>query len=396
MLEFAGCRGVLCADYCIEAVTELRSVLSGIDWVWVIPGREGNQTSEIGAGAEWLKSKLGDSVPEIPVQVIDGSEPMQMLYTSGTTGDPKAILAPYARYGGIAALGPVINLTEDDRPYSGLSLTHANAQLITLGNLLGGMTTAIYSDPEKPDDADNPVRFVLSAGMPEVIWREFAKRFDLEIFEFYGAAEGGLLLNPPGAGPVGSIGKPPPTLVARIFGEGDIEMPPGGMGEIVFRNTDGSSPVVEYYKNPEASAAKTRDGWFRSGDIGWQDEDGWFYFSHRVGTGIRRNGDFINVTFVERAVARHPDVDDTFIYGIPAASGAPGEKDVVAVVVPRNAEHFNPSGLYEYLETELDSNAVPSYLQVLPAIPKTASEKPQARLCMELLESKPEYTFTKN
>lgn len=428
MLEFAGCKGVLCADYCARSVVELRDELPEIGWVWVIPGEEGDRSAKIGAGSAWLDSVLGEAVPDIPVQVDDVSDPMQMLYTSGTTGDPKAILAPYARFGGIAMLGPVINLTGDDRPYSGLSLTHANAQLITLGNvlymgtpgvfsrkftksrlwdilrhygcttfnLLGGMTTAIYSDPEKPDDADNPVQFVLSAGMPKVIWQEFADRFAVEIFEFYGAAEGGLLLNPPGAGPVGSIGKPPRTLEARIFGEGDVEQPSDEMGEIVFRNADGSAPVVEYYKNPEASAAKTRGGWFRSGDVGWQDEDGWFYFSHRAGTGIRRNGDFINVSFVERAVARHPDVDDTYIYGIPAASGAPGEKDMVAVIVPKQAERFDPSGVYDYLEAKLDANAVPSYLQILAAIPKTASEKPQARLCMELLESRPECTFTRD
>ena len=427
MLEFAGCKGVLCAEYCMDAVGELRGDLADVAWVWVIPGQGGEPTGDIVSGAHWLASKLPENVPDLPVAVTDPEEPMQMLYTSGTTGDPKAILAPYARYGGIAALGPVLNLTEEDRPYTGLSLTHANAQFITLGtllymgtpgvisrkfsksrlwdiqrhygcttfNLLGGMTTAIYSDPVKPDDADNPVRFVLSAGMPAPIWREFSKRFDVEIFEFYGAAEGGLLLNPPGAGPVGSIGKPLPNLEACIFGEGDEVRPPGVMGEIVFRNADSSSLVVKYYRNPEASAEKTRGGWFRSGDIGWCDEDGWFYFSHRAGDGIRRNGDFINVTFVERAVARHPDVDDVFIYGIPAASGAPGEKDVVAAVVPTDPAKLNASELFVYLEENLEANAVPSYIQVLAAIPKTASEKPQARLCMELLDKRPEYTFTR-
>jgi crotonobetaine/carnitine-CoA ligase len=427
MLEFAGCRGVLCADYCMEAIYELRDALPNISWIWVIPGKEDGSAGEAALGADWLASKLPATVPDIPIAVVDPSEPMQMLYTSGTTADPKAILAPYTRYHGVATLGPMLSLTEDDRPYSGLSLTHANAQYITLGallymgtpgvfsrkftksrlwdilrhygcttfNLLGGMTTAIYSDPVKPDDADNPVRFVLSAGMPAAIWQEFEKRFSVEIFEFYGTAEGGLLLNPPGAGPVGSIGKPPPNLEARIFGEGDVECPPGSMGEIVFRNADGSAIVVEYFRNPEATAEKTLGGWFRSGDIGWRDANGWFYFSHRAGTGIRRNGDFINVALVERAVARHPQVDDVFIYGIPAASGAPGESDVVATIVPTDPVTFEPSELFSYLEAELDANSIPSYMQVLTAIPKTASEKPQARLCMELLENRPDCTFTR-
>jgi crotonobetaine/carnitine-CoA ligase len=427
MLEFAGCRGVLCADYCMGSVAELRGTLPDIDWVWAISDQEPSKRGPLVGGAVWLDSMLEGSVPDLPIAVTDSAEPMQMLYTSGTTGDPKAILAPYARYGGIAMLGPVLNMTDEDRPYTGLSLTHANAQLITLGivlysgtpgvvsrkftksrlwdilrhygctvfNLLGGMTTAIYSEPVKENDGENPVRFVLSAGMPEAIWQEFSDRFHVDIYEFYGTAEGGLLLNPPGTGPVGSVGKPPPTMDARILGDGDQELPAGEMGEMVFRNADGTPIVVEYYKNPEASAEKTRGGWFRSGDIGWRDEEGWFYFSHRAGTGIRRHGDFINVAFVERALARHPDVDDIFIYGIPAASGAPGEKDMVAAIVLKDPDRFDADEIFRYLEGELDANAVPSYLQVLPEIPKTASEKPQARFCEELLERQPECTFTR-
>src|SRR5258705_10359121 len=83
-------------------------------------------------------------------------------------------------------------------------------------SLLGGMTTAVYSEPPKPDDADNPVRFVVSAGMPAAIWQAFERRFGMRIVEFYGAAEGGLTLNPFGSGPGGSIGKCVPRLQYRI------------------------------------------------------------------------------------------------------------------------------------------------------------------------------------
>ncbi len=130
---------------------------------------------------------------------------MQMLFTSGTTGDPKAILANYLRFHAVGHDRPAARLDRADRLYTGLSLTHANAQLITLGNvltlgargvisrrftksrlwdicrrygcttfnLLGGMTTAVYSEPPRADDADNPVRMVLSAGMPAAIWAGF-------------------------------------------------------------------------------------------------------------------------------------------------------------------------------------------------------------------------------
>ncbi|MCC7413123.1 MAG: AMP-binding protein [Gammaproteobacteria bacterium] len=423
MLEFAGCRGALCAADVLAPLHAVAPALPRLEWLWVIDA--GAAPAAAGVEIRSLAERLPAEVPALEIAVTDPDTPMQMLYTSGTTGDPKAILAPYARYHAIASLGPVIGLRPDDRPYTGLSLTHANAQIITLGNalkmglcavisqrfsksrlwditrrygctnftLLGGMTTAIFAEPERPDDADNPVRYVLSAGMPAAIWEEFARRFGVDIFEFYGTAEGGLCMNPPGTGPVGSIGRPPPSLIARIVDEEDREVPDGTPGEIVFRNADGSVAPVRYFRNPEASAAKTRGGWFRTDDIGSRDADGWYYFHYRKGGGIRHNGDFVNPAFVERAISRFDSVDDVFVYGIDSSSGAPGEKDVVAAVVARDRARFVPQALYAHLHRELDRNAVPGLIQVLDEIPKTASEKPQERHCIELLRTQPERVY---
>lgn len=350
---------------------------------------------------------------DIPVRAIDPADGMQMLYTSGTTGDPKAIMAPHARFGGIASLGPTIGLQADDRPYTGLSLTHANAQLITLGNvlkmglrgvisvkftksrlwditraygctmfnLLGGMTTAIYSEPPKDNDKDNPVRYVLSAGMPAAIWDDFRERFDVGIYEFYGCAEGGLTLNAPGLGPVGSIGKAPPTMICEILNDSDEECGPGEPGELCFRNADNSLVEVEYYKNEKASADKGRGGWFRSGDVGHTDAEGWIYFDYRAGGGIRRNGDFVNSAFVEKAIAEVPGVADVFVYGVHMGHNTPGEKEVVAAVVAEAG--FDPQLILTTCREKLESNFVPGFLQIVNEIPKTASEKPQERFLLE-------------
>jgi crotonobetaine/carnitine-CoA ligase len=145
---------------------------------------------------------------------------------------------------------------------------------------------------------------------------------------------------------------------------------------------DGSSPSVEYYDNPEASEKKTRGGWLRSGDIGHADEEGWLYFDYRKGGGIRHNGDFVNISFVEKAIAELPSVTDVFIYGVEAASGSPGEKDVVAAIVPTDSATFSPGGVFVECRRLLESNFVPSYLQVVDEIPKTASEKPQERFLL--------------
>jgi crotonobetaine/carnitine-CoA ligase len=311
-------------------------------------------------------------------------------------------------------LGTIFGYQEGDRPYTGLSLTHGNAQAVTLApslrmglraifsrrftksklwdvcraygctafSLLGGMATAIYSEPAKPNDADNPVRRVTSAGMPAAIWEAFAKRFDVEILEWYAAVEGGLAFNPVGVGPVGSFGKPPPTLEMKVLDEDDRECPPGVMGELCSRPLDGSAASVEYHGNPKASKKKTEGGWLRSGDVGHTDGEGWLYFDYRKGGGIRHNGDFVNVGFVEKAIAEVPSVADVFVYGVEAASGAPGEKDVVAAIVPTDAATFSPAVVFATCREALEANFVPSYLQVVDEIPKTASEKPQERFLL--------------
>ena len=128
--------------------------------------------------------------------------------------------------------------------------------------------------------------------------------------------------------------------------------------------------------------------------MGHRDADGWHYFDYRKGGGIRHNGDFVNPGFVEKVIAEHPQVSDVFVYGVVAASGAPGEKDVVAAIVPEEAAEFSPSSVFESCRAGLESNFVPSYLQVVDEIPKTASEKPQERFLLEAFTANPKALFT--
>lgn len=418
MLDFAECKGAVVADY---ALANVRSEWRGREDTWIAT----LGTAE--AGDNMIESILAVERPSppLPVSSNDPDAPMQMLYTSGTTGDPKAILSSHRRFGEVSQIASVLGLTKEDRPYTGLSLTHANAQLVTLGNilalgmrgvisrkftksrlwditrhygctffnLLGGMTTAIFAEPPKDNDADNPVRRILSAGMPEAIWKDFARRFDLELFEFYGAAEGGMTFNPPGIGPVGSCGKPVQSLEMKLFDEQGEECAAGEAGEICFRNADGSAPVVNYFKSPEASAKKTEGGWLRMGDIGHVDSEGWLYFHYRNGGGIRRNGDFVNTAFVEKTLSEIDAVDDVFVYGVPAANGAPGEKDVVAAIVPANKSDFDAGGVFALCRKKLESNFVPSYLHLVCEIPKTASEKPQERFLLDAFDSTADFVI---
>lgn len=409
MLRDSAARGVICADYSLEGLLEALPDCPELGWIATV----GNPPAaplpvRCERIADWLAAPLPE--PPLPIAIRSAAEPMQLMYTSGTTGDPKGIVIPHARFGAVSGHGEALfGYRPGDRPYTGLSLTHGNAQFVTLApslrmglravisrkfsksrlwdivrahgcttfSLLGGMVTAIHAEPRRPDDADNPVRLVISAGMPSALWEDFAQRFRLEIFEFYGAMEGGLTVKRPGEGPVGSCGRPGPGLVAIIAGEDGNELPRGEVGELRFRLADGPFPPVTYHNNPEASAGKVRDGWLLSGDMARMDEDGWIFYEYRKGGGIRRNGEFVSSAFVERVLGEHPGVDDIFVYGVPASGGAPGEKDVVAAVVP--AGELDPVEVFRWARARLERNMVPTYLHVVAQIPKTASEKPQER-----------------
>jgi len=416
-LRNSGCRGLVVADYALAEVATARKDVPSLEWVLALEtGEEGAGPLRALPGAESLAEATAKPVPTVDVRIESPGDAFQIIYTSGTTGDPKGVVMDNARFGMFGTLGKAIfGYGPDERLYTGLSLTHGNAQAVTLGNalhnqlpavisrkftksrlwdicrkhgcttfsLLGGMATAIYSEPPRPDDADNPVRFVLSAGMPRAIWEDFEKRFAVQILEWYGAVEGGLAFKPIGQGPVGSFGKAPQGTEMKILDDNDQECAPGVMGEICSRPLAGGPPKVEYHGNPEASAKKTAGGWLRSGDIGHRDAEGWLFFDYRKGGGIRRSGDFINPGFVEKAVAEHPDVSDVFVYGVPAKSGAPGEKDVVAAVVPMPGRKLDPASVFAHCRKALEPNFVPSYLQVVDEIPKTASEKPQERFLLD-------------
>jgi crotonobetaine/carnitine-CoA ligase len=416
-LRSSGCRGIVCGDYCRAAVDTVRGEVPSLEWVLSLEtGEDGEAPPRAETGdVQPLSEVLSKPAPTVDVRLEGGNDPLQIIYTSGTTGDPKGVVFANVRFGAFTMLGALLGYRPDDRPYTGLSLTHGNAQAVTLGpslgmglravfsrrftksklwdvcrrhgcttfSLLGGMATAIYSEPMRPEDADNPVRMVISAGMPAAVWESFEKRFDVKIFEWYGAVEGGLAFKPVGVGPVGSFGKPAPGLEMKVLDENDQECAPGMVGEICSRPASGEPAEVEYYRNPEASSEKTRRGWLRSGDMGWRDEDGWFFFAYRKGGGIRHNGDFVNPGFVEKTIAEHPAVSDVYVYGVPAASGAPGEKDVVAALVPDPGAELSAASIFAACRAALEPNFVPTYLQVVDEIPKTASEKPQERFLLE-------------
>lgn len=404
----SGAKGAIVSDACLPQLVEILPEIQKLDLIAVVSRPESGiaPTRDYPLLNEALEADVWKRVDQ---RIFDVRQPMEIIYTSGTTGEPKGVMIRNNRTGIYNILTRIVwkYNRERDTLYTGLSLTHGNAQAVTLFpsiylgvkavisarftksriwdicrqynctsfSLLGGMLAGIFMEPEKPNDADNPVTTVISAGTPTVLWEPFERRFGVHILEWYGAVEGGFACKPVGKGPVGSFGKPVPgVLEMKVVDENDREVPPGQKGELISRNINGETKV-DYWGLPGESEEKTRGGWLRSGDIVHRDQDGWLFFDHRKGAELRRSGDFIQPEYVERVIGGHPDVSDVCVYGIPAASGAPGESDLVAAVAPFEGRAIDPCLVFALCKKELPANYIPSWLQIVAEIPKTVSEK---------------------
>ncbi|MDD3717399.1 MAG: AMP-binding protein [Actinomycetota bacterium] len=409
MLQDCKAKGIITTADLLPEVESVVKNIPGIERIWLNlkPDADPDLAKKYPTINEIL---AGPDVFEVEGRIDDPNLPMAIIYTSGVTGNPKGVVIKSTRTAMFAQLAPTLiwKYTPETVIYTGLSLTHGNALAISLlpalsmgilgvisqrftksriwdicrkygcttFSLLGGMMAGIYNEPPKPDDADNPVEVVISAGTPAPIWEPFEKRFGVKILEWYGAVEGGFAYNPIGVGPIGSFGKPLEGIQeAIVVDENDNEVSPGVTGELLMRAVN-VKPEVEYYGREKDSQDKTRGGWLRTGDMVHKDEEGWLYFDYRKeGGGLRRAGDFIIPTYVEKVIGEHPDISEVCVYGIPAASGAPGESDLVAAVAPFEGKAIDPASVFQTAKDGLEPNSVPSYIQVVNEIPKSASEK---------------------
>lgn len=388
---------VVHADY-LDQVARVRDRLPKISTV-VVAGDDPGTVAGSVAWDEVAQADGGD-----PDAEVAPTDLMMVMYTSGTTGLPKGVTIPQMQTLGGSLLCAFAGLNGDDVFYTCLPLFHANAAIISIWgafglgtrialgrrfsasrfwddtrrygatqfNALGAMMPILFKQPPRPDDVDNPVRLVLSAACPREIWEPFETRFGVDIVEFYGTVEGGLTMAGPDA-PPGSIGKPLPINEMKVMRENDEECGPGEIGELVSRPMGGAAAVT-YYKNAEASAAKTRGGWLRSGDLAYVDEDGWLWFVDRKTDSMRRRGENISSFEVERVLNRHPDVLESGVYAVPSDVG---EDEVMAAIVLAEGATFDPVSIMAHCEDEMAYFQVPRYLRVVESLPKTETHRVQ-------------------
>jgi crotonobetaine/carnitine-CoA ligase len=242
-------------------------------------------------------------------------------------------------------------------------------------NAIGAMIPILMKQPQQPNDADNPVRIVHSAACPANLWKAFEKRFNVKIWEAYGAVDGGgVTISNPGDAPVGSVGKPAPHIVWKLVDDDGKEVPQGEPGELISKVLDKKTGSVEYYKNPEASSKKVKGEWLHSGDLFYADKDGNLYFVDRKSDSMRRRGENISSWEVENVVEKHPAVAICAAFGVPSELG---EDEVMIWIKPKEGMALDLKELMGFCGENMAHFMVPRYVDVVNDIPRTGTLRVQ-------------------
>ena len=244
---------------------------------------------------------------------------------------------------------------------------------VTKSAAVGGICHMLYSLPRQFDDANNTLEILYATPVPAEIQAEFESRFNLQFVEAFGSTEMNLIAHSvPGATPKGSFGKPAFGYDVRIFDENDCECPDGVSGEIVVRHHLPNMIASGYYNKPEENLKAFRNLWFHSGDRGYRDEDGWFYFQDRISDSMRRRGENISSYEIERIVNTHEDVSECAAIAVPSDY----QEDEIKLVVVKNAiAELIESDILEFSSEHLPYFMIPRYIELVNELPRTPLKK---------------------
>ena len=355
-----------------------------------------------------LSSTLGGLTPDTESATADDDDDAVILYTSGTTGQPKGAqlmhggLARNARLTGetllrnhpddvmmgclplfhvfgltcglnatVAASGTLTLLPRFD---PGKALDVIERDRVTIFEGVPTMYAAMLHHPEAEAARTASLRTCISGGaaMPVEILRGFEDKFGCMILEGYGLSETSPVASfnhPDKPRKPGSIGTPVEGVQMRLFGEGGAAVATGEVGEIAIR---GHNVMKGYWGRPEATAEAIPDGWFRTGDLGRIDEDGYYFIVDRKKEMIIRGGYNVYPREIEEVLYEHPAVFEAAVIGMP--HGELGE-EVGAAVVLKPGASATPQELQQYAKDRVAAYKYPRKVWLVEALPKGPTGK---------------------
>ncbi|MGA5465915.1 fatty-acid--CoA ligase FadD1 [Mycobacterium sp. NPDC050041] len=386
---------------------EHRPLLDGLE----LPGVTVFDTSS----AEWAQ-RLAAAPALTPHREVAPDDTFMMIFTSGTSGEPKAVEVPHTMvlFAG-SALVQRYELGPDDVCYLAMPLFHSNAVYagwsvavgagaamapasfsasrfltdirrygVTYMNYVGKPLAYILATTEHPDDHDNPLRIAFGNEAADRDIEAFGRRFGCTVWDGFGSTETAVIITRPDDCPSGSIGRgfpgvaiyDPETLqecaVAEFDATGALVNADDAVGELV--NTAGSGLFRGYYNDPDATADRMRHGMYWSGDLAYRDVDGWIYLAGRTADWMRVDGENLTSAPIERILLRLEVINRVAVYPVP--DDLVGDQVMAAVVLQDDAT-LTPAEFEAFLAAQLDLSpkAWPRYLWIADDLPSTATNK---------------------
>ncbi|MDQ1618883.1 MAG: carnitine-CoA ligase [Actinomycetota bacterium] len=333
-----------------------------------------------------------------------------LIPTSGTTGRSKLVMQTHRAYAWAGEGFPDwMELERHDRLMTSLPLFHINAQaysvmgslvsgagLVLLPrfsasdfleaarrhgatefNAIGAMLEILMRQPQRPDDADTPLRLCYTGPSPSrERQEEMERRFGLRIVCGYAMSETPYgLIWPRGTRPFGTLGEPRqhPRLgqvnEAAVVGDAGQALGPGETGQLLLRN-----PVVTpgYWDMPDETAATIVDGWLHTGDLVTRNDDGTFTFVARLKEVLRRRGENLAPQEVEGAIATHESVLECAVVGVPSDLS---EEEIKAFVVLAPGARVDFAALHTWTSQQLAAFKVPRFWQAVDELPRTSTAR---------------------
>ena len=367
--------------------------------------------------AQKIAGYAGALLPTAQECPVNSGDTFLLLFTSGTSGAPKAVITSHQRLGFVAqSMNMIIALTPEDTTYICMPLFHSNALFTawapslvygstialrrkfsaseflsdvrkfgaTYFNYVGKPLTYILATPEQDDDRDNPLRRGFGNEGSEIDLLRFAERFDCKLTDGYGQTETGASIVRVPNMPTGSLGiAAQATITVRdpatnqecpraIFDtDGRLTNSEEATGEIV---NGGGGTFEGYWNNAAANNERIRDGAYWTGDLAYRDENGFFYFAGRSADWMRVDGENFAGAPIERILMRHPDVILSAVYGIPDFDM--GDRVMAAVQIQPGTK-FDIDEFAEFLraQSDLGPKWIPSFVQIVEEFPMTPSNK---------------------